>query len=376
MSDWMLDRVSNSAGRRLVGRDGELRSLFGYLDEVDSRGRAVGLLGEPGVGKSALQLEVVEHARSLGFTVLSAQGSQSETHLPFAGLHQALRPLLPRVDGLPATQREALLACFAMSDSIEVNPFFAYLAALELLADSSGQTPVLVCLDDLHWMDRPSIDAFAFVSRRIVSERVVVLCASRPGSLPFVDAHTIEWMDLGGIDEAASAVLLDARAPHLASTVRDRVLRQARGNPLALIEFATALESGRYAWTEFDEVLPMTTRLERAFAARAEHLSPAVRAVLTVAAIDDGDDINDLLAAAEVLYGAPLDRVTAQPAFEHGLLTVVGDRYRIAHPLVGSALRQATPLTATPAGARGARACAGRASGPGGVAPSLLGVGT
>ena len=176
-----------------------------------------------------------------------------------------------------------------MSDSIEVNPFFAYLAALELLADSSGQTPVLVCLDDLHWMDRPSIDAFAFVSRRIVSERVVVLCASRPGSLPFVDAHTIEWMDLGGIDEAASAVLLDARAPHLASTVRDRVLRQARGNPLALIEFATALESGRYAWTEFDEVLPMTTRLEQAFAARAEHLSPAVRAVLTVAAVDDGD---------------------------------------------------------------------------------------
>ncbi|SNT66222.1 regulatory protein, luxR family [Asanoa hainanensis] len=341
----MLDPVSVTAGRRLVGRDNELRSLFRHLDEVGSRGRAIGLLGEPGIGKSALQGEVLEQARTLGFTVLHARGSQSETHLPFAGLHQALRPVLPRVDELPATQRAALLACFAMSDSVEVNPFFAYLAALELLVDSSRQAPVLLSLDDLHWMDRPSIDAFAFVCRRIASERVIVLCAARPESLPFTDANTIEWTNLDGIDEAASAVLLEGRAPHLPPAVRDRVLRQARGNPLALIEFAGALESGRYAWTELDDDLPMTTRLERAFATRAEHLGPAVRAVLTVAAVDDGDDINDVLAAAEILHGAPLDRVTAQPAFEHGLLIVDGDQYRIAHPLVGSALRQATPPT-------------------------------
>ncbi|GII59236.1 LuxR family transcriptional regulator [Planotetraspora thailandica] len=339
----MLDPMNTVTRQRLVGRDDELRSLFGHLDGVGFRGRAIGLLGEPGVGKSALQAEAVEHARSLGFAVLTARGSQSETHLPFAGLHQVLRPLLPRVDRLPTTQRDALLACFAMGDSTEINPFFTFLAVLELLVDAARQTPVLVCLDDLHWMDQPSIDAFAFVTRRIASERIIVLCTSRPEALPFADAHTVEWTELNGIDETASAALLDARAPHLSSTLRDRVLWQARGNPLALLEFAAALESGRYAWTEFDEDLPMTTRLEQAFAARAEHLAPAVRAVLTVAAVDDGDDINDVLAAAQILHGSPLDRALVQPAFEHGLLTVVGERYRVAHPLVGSALRQAMP---------------------------------
>ncbi|MYX37049.1 MULTISPECIES: LuxR family transcriptional regulator [unclassified Streptomyces] len=332
--------MSTTNDRRLVGRDDELRSLFRHLDAVDSGGRAVGLFGEPGVGKSALQAEVVEHARSAGFTVLTARGSQSETHLPFASLHQLLRPLLSRVDRLPAPQRNALLVSFAMSDSIDVQPFFTALAVLELLVDAAGDSPVLVCLDDLHWMDQPSTDVLGFVCRRIAGERVVVLCTSRPEALPFADPHTIEWTALDGIDDAASAELLDARAPHLPAAVRERVLRQARGNPLALVEFAGALEPGRYAWTEFDEDLPMTTRLERAFATRAEHLDPAVRAVLTVAAVDDGDDLDDVLAAAGILHGSPVDLDTAQPAFEHGLLTVTGERYRIAHPLVGSALRQ------------------------------------
>jgi len=341
----MLGAVNTAGGRRLVGRDDELRYLLGHLDGARSQGRAIGLLGEPGVGKSALQAEVVQHARSLGFTVLTARGSQSETHLPFAGLHQVLRPLLPRADRLPAVQRDALLACFGVRESVEVNPFFAFLAVLELLVDAARQTAVLVCLDDLHWMDPPSIDALAFVSRRITGERVIVLCTSRPESVPSVDAHTIEWMELDGIDEVAAAALLQARAPQLLPAVRDRVLLEARGNPLALIEFATALVSGRPGWTGPDEDLPMTTRLERAFAERAEHLGRAVRAILNVAAIDDGDDINDVLAAAQILHGSPLDRVMAQPAFEHGLLTAAGGRYRIAHPLIGSALRQAMAPT-------------------------------
>jgi DNA-binding NarL/FixJ family response regulator len=331
-------------GQRLVGRDAELRSLFGRLDGVGAQGCAIGLLGEPGVGKSALQGAAVEYARSAGFTVLTARGSQSEAHLPFASLHQLLQPLLPRVDRLPALQRDALLACFAMGGSIEANPFFTYLAVLELLVDSASRAPVLVALDDLHWMDQPSIDTVAFVARRIASEPLIMLCTSRPESLPLVDAHTIEWTELGGIDEAAAASLLQARSPQLSSTLRGRVLRQARGNPLALLEFATALASGRYAVTEFDEDLPMTTRLERAFAARAEHLDPAAHAVLTIAVVDDGDDVNDVLAAAQILHGAPLDLAAAQPAIDQGLLTLSGERYRIAHPLVGSALRQAMPV--------------------------------
>ncbi|MEU8234630.1 AAA family ATPase [Actinoplanes sp. NPDC048967] len=335
--------MSTTPGQPLVGRDDELRFLLASLTGSDVGGRTIWLVGDPGVGKSALQTEVAERARTLGFTVLTARGNQSETHLPFASLHQLLRPLLPRADRLPAMQRDALLACFAMSDSTEVNPFFAFLAGLELVIDSAGRQPVLVCLDDLHWMDQPSVDALAFVTRRIAGEPVSVLCASRPGTTPFADGPTIERIELAGIDEAASGALLDARAPRLPSAMRDRVLRQARGNPLALLEFAAALQSGRYAGPERDEDLPMTTRLERAFAARAEDLDPAVRAVLTIAAVDDGDDLDDVLDAAGILHGSPVDVVMVRPAFAHGLLTMVGERYRITHPLVGSALRHAMP---------------------------------
>jgi DNA-binding CsgD family transcriptional regulator len=336
--------VSTTTGAPLIGRDDELRFLLSHLDGTDADGRTIWLVGEPGVGKSALQAEVAQRARALGFTVLTARGNQSETHLPFAGLHQLLRPLLHRAHRLSAMQRDALLACFAMSDSTDVNPFFTFLAVLELLVDSAGQQPVLVCLDDLHWMDQPSIDALAFVTRRIAGEPVTVLCASRPGSAQLTDGHTIERLELTGIDDAASAALVDTRAPELPSAMRDRVLRQARGNPLALLEFAAALQSGRYAWTERDEDLPMTTRLERAFAARAEDLDPAVRAVLTIAAVDDGDDLSDVLNAAGILHGSPVDTVMARPAFEHGLLTMAGERYRLTHPLIGSALRQAMSL--------------------------------
>src|SRR4051812_46883516 len=146
----MLDHVSMSSGRGLIGRDDELRSLFGRLPGDGSRGRAIWLVGEPGIGKSALLAGGAEHARSLGLTVLSAQGSQSERHLPFAGLHQVLRPLLPRADRLPTVQRDALLACFGMG-SAAVNPFFTFLAVLELLVDAAAQQPVLVCIDDAPW---------------------------------------------------------------------------------------------------------------------------------------------------------------------------------------------------------------------------------
>ncbi|GAA3455837.1 ATP-binding protein [Dactylosporangium matsuzakiense] len=346
-------------GPSLLGRDAELGALFAQLDDAGAQGRAIGLLGEAGVGKSALLAAAVDHARGHGFTVLVARGSQSETHLPFAGLHQVLRPLLANADRLPGMQRDALLACFAMSDDAAENPhdrpapappaqtppasgFFAYLATLELIVDASSRAPVLVGLDDLQWMDQPSIDALAFVARRIAGERVVLLCTARPGP-PSIDAQTVGWTQLHGIDDDAAAALLDARAPGLAPAVRERVLRQARGNPLALMEFAEAVESGRHAGGDLDDELPMTTRLERAFAARAEHLGAAVRAILTVAAIDDGDNFDDVLAAAAALHGAPLDRAAARPAFEHGLLSGGGEQYTIRHPLVGSALRQTMP---------------------------------
>ena len=341
----MLHRVTTTPGPRLVGRDEELRSLTGRLDRIELGGVAVGLVGEPGVGKSTLQSALVGHARAAGFRVLAARGARSEADLPYAGLHQLLRPLLGRTDRLPERQRDALLACFAMGDPVEVNPFFTSLAVLELLVDAAAEAPVLACLDDLHDLDRPTVDAVAFVARRIADERIALVCTSRPGALPF-DDRTVTWIELRGLDEAGSAALLGEQAPGLTPSIRDRVLRHADGNPLALVEFPVAVGSGRDGWLESVDDLPMTARLEQAFLARADELDPAARRIVDVAALDDGDAIDEVLAAAAVLDREAGHLAAAQPALDAGLLTVQGGTYRISHPLVGSALRQAMPPAA------------------------------
>lgn len=336
----MLEPMGTTPSGVLMGRDKELRLLHETVDDVESARRPVGLVGEPGVGKSALLAATAFHAGSRGFLVVSARGNQSEVDLPFASLHQLVRPLLPRAGRLPDLQRDALLSCFAMGRSDQVNPFFASLALLELLVDAAAERPVLVCLDDLHWMDQPSRDAFAFVTRRAADEHLAVVCTSRPETRD-LDDRGIEWVELTGIDESAATALLQTLAPRIPDALRDRVLDRARGNPLALVEFATALESGVPAWTEAADDLPMTARLERAFAVRAETLDLPARALLMVAAVDDGDDIHLALAAASHLHGSPVDLDLAHQAFARGLLVLSDHGYHFSHPLVGSALRHA-----------------------------------
>jgi DNA-binding CsgD family transcriptional regulator len=350
----MLHCVTMTPHLRLVGRDAELQSLIDRVDGIRHGGMVIGLTGEPGVGKSALQAGVAEYARAGGFRVLGARGAQSEIHLPFAGLHQLLRPLLGRADRLPEGQREALLACFAMSDSSVVNPFFTSLAVLELLVDAAADAPVLVCLDDLHLMDQPSLDVLAFVARRIEDERIALLCASR-GGLPFADDRTITWIEVQGLAAADSAALLDSQAPHLTPALRDRILGQANGNPLALLEFAAAGQSGRRSGSDDD--LPMTRRLERTFVSRADELDPAARVIVDVAALNDGGDVTDVLAAAAILHPSAGHLAAMQPAVDLGLLTVAGETCRITHPLVGSALRHAM----SPAARRDVHAALARA---------------
>jgi DNA-binding CsgD family transcriptional regulator len=323
----------------LVGRDDLLGRLVDDLEEAGSGGFAVGLTGEPGVGKSHLQARVAQHAASLGHLVLTARGTLAESHLPYAALHQLLRPVLPSAQELPPRQRDALLACFGMVEATDVNPFFSALAVLDLLVEASADAPVLLCLDDLHWMDGPSLDTLSFVVRRLSGERVAVLTTSRSSS-DLLGAGSLRWLEVPALSDEAARDLVVARAPGLESRLQDRVVAEARGNPLALLEFARALTSGVDGWSELDADLPMRARLERAFAARADELGPAARAVLDAAAVDDGDDLGPLLAAAGILAGRAVDHDGTAPVVEAGLLTVSGSTYRIAHPLLGSALRQ------------------------------------
>ena len=332
--------MTTAADRPLVGREAESSLLSRRLDAVGDGPVVTGLVGEPGAGKTALLGEAAEVARSRGFAVLAARGSAAESNLPFAALHQLLRPVLHEADRLSGPQRQALLACFGMGEADDVNPLFVSLATLELVVEHALAAPVLVCLDDVDRMDRPSVDALGFVVRRLRGERVAVLCTSRPPATELGDRSTDEWLVLDGLDAAASTDLLRSRSTRLSPALEQRVVRDAAGNPLALLEFATALETGRQTWTDLDDDLPMTTRLETAFAVRAGELDHAGRSVADVAAVDDGSSLGDVLAAATILHGADVgaDSLAATQAL--GLLTVSGDRCRTASPLVGSALRQ------------------------------------
>jgi DNA-binding CsgD family transcriptional regulator len=332
--------VTTTAGRRLVGRDAETRLLRRRLEDVGVDPVVTGLVGEAGSGKTALLAEIVLEARSSGFAILSARGSEAEANFPFAALHQLLRPLLDKVDQLSGRQRQALLACFGMGEGDEVNPLFVSLATLDLLVEHAVAGPVLVCLDDLDRMDRPSVDALAFVVRRLQGEAVVVVCTSRPPGVELGDRSTEEWVELAGLDEESSSELLRSRSTQLSPMLEQRVVREAGGNPLALIEFASALEAGRQTWTDLDDDLPMTTRLETAFAVRAGELDHAGRAVVDVAAVDDGGRLSDVLAAAAILHGADIEAEVLPAAQALGLLVVSGDHCRVASPLIGSALRQ------------------------------------
>ena len=323
-----------------MGRDAEIALLRGRLDDIGAAPAVTGLAGEPGSGKTALLDEVSDEARARGFAVLLARGSEAEADLPFAALHQLLRPLLHLVDRLSAQQRQALLSCFAMGEEGEVNPLFVSLATLELLVEHAETTPVLVCLDDVDRMDRPSVDVLGFVVRRLAGERVALVATARLPGRELGDRSTDEWIALEGLDAETATGLLRGRSTRLAPALEQRVVREAGGNPLALLEFATALQSGRQAWTDLDDDLPMTTRLETAFAVRAGELDHAGRAVVDVAAVDDGSSLSEVLAAAAILHGADVGSEAAAPAEALGLLTVSGDRCRVASPLIGSALRQ------------------------------------
>src|ERR1044071_53451 len=153
-----------------LGRAEERRLLTSLLDEVGTRGQALVFRGEPGIGKSRLLSEAVREARERGATVLSAAGVQSEAHLPFAGLHQLLRPVRERVDELSSLQRDALRAAFGLTHDVAPEPYRIAMAALDLISEVATDGPVLLVVEDAHWLDRPTADVLAFVARRIESD--------------------------------------------------------------------------------------------------------------------------------------------------------------------------------------------------------------
>jgi AAA ATPase domain len=247
----------------LLGRDRERSLLRSLLEAVSARGQALLLRGEPGVGKSRLLADIVLAARERGMSVLTAAGVQSEAHLPFAGLHQLLRPVRGRAADLPDVMRAALDAAFGLTREVAPEQYRIAMAALDLISEVATDGPLLLVVEDAQWLDRPTSDVLAFVARRIESDPIILLAAIRDGYTSVLGDAGLPELRVVGLDDATAGALLDASAPQLSLEARTRVLREAAGNPLALLELPAAfgrLEDDRW----LPGGLPLSERLERA----------------------------------------------------------------------------------------------------------------
>src|SRR5208337_3714617 len=262
-----MDQAMPATSTSLFGRESEMQVLTGLLDKVHEQGGSLVISGEPGIGKSALLGEASARAQDRGMLVLMTTGVQSEAQLPFAGLHQLVQPVLGQAGMLAEPQREAMLAAFGLADP----------------AARAARAPVLVVAEDAHWLDRSTCDVLAFVARRLEFEPILLVAEIRDGfDSPFNDAG-LSALHLEALPPPAAAALLDHRAPGLPAEVRERVLDEAAGNPLALMELPAALAHLGNA-ARLPVWLPLTTRLERAFAERVTDLHAAARTALLVAA--------------------------------------------------------------------------------------------
>jgi len=326
----------------LLGRTSEVAVLHDLVDRVGESGGVLAVRGEAGMGKSSLLAAASSRGRARDIRVLTATGVQSEAHLPFAGLHQLLRPILAGAEELPTPQRVALQAAFGMTDTAAADQFLIGLAALELLAETAARSPLLLIADDAQWLDHPTSDALAFVARRLESEPIALVIALRDGYESSLSEVGLRELRVEPLDRVTAAALLDARAPDLAPAVRDRVLDEALGNPLALVELPAALRSAHIVGeASLPTWLPLTTRLERSFVARLASLPPATRTLLLVAAVDDGGGLGEVLAAASLASGAEVTVESLAPAVSSDLLEADETEVWFRHPLVRSAIYQA-----------------------------------
>jgi DNA-binding CsgD family transcriptional regulator len=326
---------------RIIGRDAGLATLRGVLARVPRAGQVLLVIGEAGMGKTVLLADAADRARSAGMTVLSVAGRESESRIAFAGLHQLLRPALSGMSALPDRQAQALLGALGLAAApVATDPLVTGVAVLTLLSDLSERSPVLVVADDAHWLDRSSLDALAFVSSRLDAERVVVIVGARGQAPPSGFDRGFPELHLEPLSAADADRLLDAQPRPPRGRARTQVLAQAAGNPMALIELAKVIADDPAAsrrWAA--EPLPLTDRLSVVITSRFAALSDEAQAVLLLAAVADGPDLN-----AAVGHGAGPDAQALAPAEQLGLVKVNRTGLQFSHPLVRSAIYHFAPF--------------------------------
>ena len=323
----------------LVGREEELSRLRELVVPPYEESRVLVILGDPGMGKTVLLAEAAREARLAGVRVRAAAGRESEQDLAFAGLHQLLRPVLDRVDALPARQASALRGAFAISkDPVPPDALLTGIAVLTLLSGLSDDGPLLVAVDDAQWLDRGSLDALAFAARRLESERLVLLLGARGKVGPAGFDRDFPELLLQPLSSPDAGRLLDAQPHSPRGQAREQVLAQAAGNPMALIELAKVIAADPAAGrTWAAEPLPLTDRLTAIMAAQFADLPGSAQAAVLLAAVADSPD----LTAAAV---PGLSAGTLAPAETAGLIRVGRSGPQFSHPLVRAAVYHAVPF--------------------------------
>jgi DNA-binding CsgD family transcriptional regulator len=322
----------------LIGRDKETALLEDRLDRIGEEGCGLVIRGEAGVGKSAILEVARRYAIEHGLTVIATSGFQSEAHIAFAGLHQLLRPVLSDLDSLPSTQQSAMRAAFGQSESETADFFLVAMATLDLLSELATTAPLLVLVDDAQWLDVATSDVLAFVARRLELEPIVIVFGMLDEFAKRVDLGGLFSIELQPLDDADSAALLDMIGSDLAISVRQRILAEACGNPLALIELP--LVAASRLGSSLSMIQPLTERLERAFTVRLGPLSSETRSLLLVAALCDDGNRQKLTSAASIVAGKPVgDREIADAITVRAM--IADDKgLRFVHPLIRSAIYQ------------------------------------
>jgi DNA-binding CsgD family transcriptional regulator len=330
---------------RLRGRAAELRGRRGEREILDrlidavrvGEGQALVVDGEPGVGKSALLDYVARHAP--GFRVERAVGVQSEMELAFAGLHQLCAPMLDHLDRLPGPQRDALRTAFALAAGPAPDQFLVGLAVLSLLSEVAGEQPLLCLVDDEQWLDRASAQVLAFVARRLAAEPVGLVFAAR---VPDAELAGLPELVVEGLRaDDARALLESVLAGPLDERVRDQIVAETHGNPLALLELPRGLTPTQLAGGfGLPGAVPLPGSVEESFRRRVAALPAQTRRLLLLAAADPAGDPALVWRAAGRL-GLPAE--AAALAAEDGLIAF-GAQVVFRHPLVRSAAYQSAPL--------------------------------
>ncbi|MEU1184143.1 AAA family ATPase [Streptomyces sp. NPDC005820] len=324
----------SSSTRAMIGRDEELRILRGLLAEAaDGHGGALLIHGTAGVGKSALLRLVGAEGTVGGFKVLSATGVETELWLPFAALQLLLRPAADGIGRLPSPHRTALVDAFSANQT-EPHVFRVALAVLELLADETDRQPLLLLVDDLQWIDSPSRDVLRFVARRTRDLPVLIVAASRVHSPDSYAPSAQPDLHLQPLGRSAAAELLDAGVPDLSPPLRALILERAAGNPLALVELPKTVQD---ITPQLDD-LPLTQRLEDAFAARTDTASPQCRTLLLALAAEPNAPLNRLLEVSSRLTDTTVSVEAVQEAIDAGLVSLAGRSLEFRHPLMRSAI--------------------------------------